>query len=148
MKDSKTIISHIKKHPNMEILKQKECESKLLSLLPQSLSNSIKFIYTKHDTLFFVLNHAAAKMEFNYKRNLIKGLLKQLKNFHPDCECIDKKELRAFVTNAPASKLYTPKNSLIFYKERASGNFDNKIKDAKLHALFEKIKEEIRQQND
>lgn len=147
MKDSKTIISHLKKHPSLKTLEKEECYELLIRLLPNSLSNFIKFIYTKHDTLFFVLTHPSAKMEFNYKRNLIKGLLKKLETFHPKCKCINLKEIKAFVTNKKIEKNYEAKSSEIFYKERSSGNFKNEAKDEKLYELFEKIKEEIKKQN-
>lgn len=147
MKDSKTIISHLKKHPSLKTLEKEECYELLIRLLPNSLSNFIKFIYTKHDTLFFVLTHPSAKMEFNYKRNLIKGLLKKLETFHPKCKCINLKEIKAFVTNKKIEKNYEAKSSEIFYKERSSGNFKNKAKNEKLYELFEKIKEEIKKQN-
>ncbi len=93
MKDSKTIISHLKKHPSLKTLEQEECFDILIKLLPTSLSNFIKFIYTKNSTLFFVLKHPSAKMEFNYKRNLIKDILKKIETFHPNCKCINLKEL-------------------------------------------------------
>lgn len=148
MKDSKTIISHLKSNPNMKILKQKECEARLLSLMPNMLSKSVKFIYTKNDTLFFVLNHAAAKMEFDYKRNLIKGLLKQLISFYPECSLLHAQHLKAFVTNKPQALNNKTQNSMIFYAERSNGDFINASKKPKLFELFESIRGEIIKNND
>jgi len=147
MKDSKTIISHLKKHPSLKTLEQEECFDILIKLLPKSLSNFIKFLYTKHDTLFFVLNHPSAKMEFNYKRNLIKGLLKTIENFHPNCKCINLKEVKAFVSNKIRQKEETKIETKIYYKERSNGEFLNNTKDNKLHAIFEEIRKEIEKNN-
>ena len=148
MKDSKTIISHLKKHPSLKTLEQEECFDVLIKLLPNSLSNFIKFIYTKHDTLFFVLNHPSAKMEFNYKRNLIKEILKTIESFHPNCKCINLKEIKAFVSNKKTYKEEEQIETKIFYKERSNGNFENNSKDEKLHAIFEEIRKEIEKNND
>ncbi len=144
MKDSQTIISHLKKHPSLKTLEQEECFDILIKLLPKSLSNFIKFIYTKNNTLFFVLKHPSAKMEFNYKRNLIKDILKKIESFHPNCKCINLKEIKAFITNKKEPKIEPSKEVTIFYKERSSGEFKNEIKDKKLHEIFEKIREEIK----
>lgn len=148
MKDSKTIISHLKKHPSLKTLEQEECFDILIKLLPYSLSNFIKFIYTKNDTLFFVLNHPSAKMEFNYKRNLIKEILKKIENFHPNCKCINLKEVKAFVSNKKTPKEEEEKETKIFYKERSNGTFTNNTKDENLHAIFEEIRKEIEKNND
>ncbi|WP_458701115.1 hypothetical protein ACKGJI_03195 [Sulfurospirillum sp. 1307] len=147
MKDSKTIISHLKKHPSLKTLQKSECYEALLELLPNSLSNFIKFIYTKHDTLFFVLTHPSAKMEFNYKRNLIKTLLNTLETFQPKCKCINLKEIKAFVTNKQVEEKIDKNSSFIYYKERSSGKFENIAKNEKLYDLFEKIRKEIKKSN-
>ncbi len=147
MKDSKTIISHLKRNPSLKTLEQEECFDMLISLLPRSLSNFIKFLYTKNSTLFFVLQHPSAKMEFHYKRNLIKDLLKKIETFHPKCKCINLKEIKAFVTNKKREKQKIPKDTAIFYKERASGNFTNKTKNRELHDLFEQIRLEVQKNN-
>ena len=147
MKDSKTIISHLKKHPSLKTLEQEQCFDVLIKLLPKSLSNFIKFIYTKHNTLFFVLNHPSAKMEFNYKRNLIKGLLKKIESFHPHCKCINLKEVKAFVSNKKILNKELKIETKIFYKERSNGDFRNHTKNQKLHAIFEEIRKEIEKNN-
>jgi len=144
MKDSKTIISHLKKTPSLKTLEQEECFDILIKLLPKSISNFIKFLYTKNSILFFVLSHPSAKMEFNYKRNLIKDILKKIETFHPNCKCINFLNIQAFVSNKKEPKIEHPKNTTIVYKERALGEFKNKIKNKKLHEVFEKIREEIK----
>jgi len=148
MKDSKTIISHLKKNPSLKTLEQEECFDILIKLLPNSLSNFIKFIYTKNHTLFFVLKHPSAKMEFNYKHNLIKDILKKIESFHPNCKCINLKEIKAFVSNKKEAKPEIPKDATFIYEERSKGGFINETKDEELHQLFEKIRIEILKNND
>jgi hypothetical protein len=148
MKDSKTIISHLKKNPSLKTLEQEECFDILIKLLPNSLTNFIKFIYTKNHTLFFVLKHPSAKMEFNYKRNLIKDILKKIESFHPNCKCINLNEIKAFVSNKREPKPEILKDATIFYKERSLGDFTNTTQDEKLHEIFEKIRKEILKTND
>ncbi|WP_294876201.1 MULTISPECIES: hypothetical protein [unclassified Sulfurospirillum] len=105
----------------------------------------IRFVYTKNDTLFFVLNHPCAKMEFNYKRNLIKSLLKEVHVHFPECGCLHVNEVQAFVTNQKSEEeaLIVSANSEIFYAEQATGAFETLCEDEKLHSLFEAIKETI-----
>jgi len=147
MKDSNTIISHLKKHSSLKNLEQEECFDMLIKLLPSSLSNFIKFLYIKNKILFFVFKHPSAKMEFNYKRNLIKDILNQIENFHPKCKCINLEDIRAFVTNKKEPEEEIPKKTTIFYKERSLGKFENKIEDEKIHEIFEKIRKEILKHN-
>ncbi len=144
MKDSNTIISHLKRQPYLKTLEQQECFDILIELLPNSITNSIKFIYKKNNILFFVLKHPSAKMEFNYKRNLIKEILKRIETFHPKCKCINLKDIRAFVSNKKDIILEKSPKTTIFYKERSSAEFKNIATDDKLHDIFEKIREEIR----
>jgi len=144
MKDSKTIISHLKKTPSLKTLEQEECFDILIKLLPNSLSNFIKFIYTKNDILFFVLKHPSAKMEFNYKRNLIKDILKKIESFHPNCKCINLQEIKAFISNKKEPKIEPSKSTTFIYKERSLGDFKNETKNEKLYEIFEKIRKEIK----
>ena len=144
MKDAKSIISHLVQQPSMKKYGQMRCYEQLLSLLPKSFTTLIRFVYTKNDTLFFVFAHPSGKMEFNYKRSLIKSLLSQIILHFPECECLHVKEIQCFVTNQPEvlPPLKTP--STIPYTERALGEFLNTCHDPKLHALFESIKETLK----
>ena len=63
-------------------------------------------------------------MEFNYKRNLIKSLLREVYAHFPECSCLNVKEVQAFVTNQKSEEetLITAAQSEIFYAEQATGN--------------------------
>ena len=147
MKDAKNIISHLVKHPSMKKYEQMRCYDKLLSLLPKNFTHMVRFLYTKDETLFFVFNHPSAKMEFNYKRSLIKSLLSQIILHFPECECLHVKDIQCFVTNKPQTEeIPESKNSDIFYEERAEGDFENSCDDSKLRTLFEEIRKAIQSQ--
>lgn len=147
MKDAKNIISHLVQHPSMKKYEQMRCYDKLLSLLPKNFTHMVRFLYTKDETLFFVFNHPSAKMEFNYKRSLIKSLLSQILVHFPECECLHVKDIQCFVTNKPQTEeILESKNSDIFYKERAEGDFENSCDDSKLRTLFEEIRKAIQSQ--
>lgn len=146
MKDSKTIISHLIKQPSLKRYEQVCCYAKLLDLLPKSFTSMVKFIYAKEKTLFFVLNHPAAKMEFHYKRNLIKSLLKALRQNDATCASLDYDKIEAFVSNAPhQDELSKRPSSAIFYEEKADGTFTTNCEDKKLQAIFEEIKKQIQE---
>ncbi len=148
MKKANQIISHLKNRPFLKNLEHIDCYNQLLSLLPNSLRENTRFLYHKNDTLFFVLNHPGIKMEFNYKSNLIKSILKTLILVNPKCIFMNSSKIKAFVTN----KIYTEKqnNSKIehlTYKERAKGEFKNEISDEELRDIFEKIRQEVKKQS-
>lgn len=86
-------------------------------------------------------------MEFNYKRNLIKEILNKIEKFHPNCKCVNLKEIKAFVSNKKNTKEEEQIETKIFYKERSNGDFKNNSKDEKLHAIFEEIRKEIEKNN-
>lgn len=81
-------------------------------------------------------------MEFNYKHNLIKSLLKKIQDIDLNCQTLHINDIKSFVSNKiPPAK----KESVTFnYKERSSGEFVNLATSDELKALFEKIKEEIK----
>ncbi len=85
-------------------------------------------------------------MEFNYKINLIKSLLKKIKYLDENCKDINITEVKAFVTNKIDFNSDIPKRPLskFCYKERASGKFYNFATDEKLKKLFQDIKKEIK----
>ncbi len=149
MKKVNQIISHLKTKPYLKNLQHIDCHNRLLSLLPKNLRNNIRFIYQKNDTLFFVLSHPGIKMEFNYKSNLIKSILKKLIELNPECIFMKSSQIKAFVSNKSVIK--ETKNSKIRksrYKERANGEFKNSTKDEELHKIIEEIRLQIKQKRE
>jgi len=144
MKSSDKIIAHITGKPLFQKIGQKRCFEKLISLLPPQLSRAVMFTYVKNQTLFFVLNHPGLKMEFNYKINLIKSLLKKIKDIDPDCKNINVINVKAFVTNKINFNPPHPPEPKFTYTERATGRFYNFATNEKIKQLFQEIKEEIK----
>ncbi len=143
MKSINQIISHIISKPQFQKISQKRCFDKLVKLLPPHLKNAVIFTYTKNQTLFFVLNHPGLKMEFHYKVNLIKTLLKQIKTIDVECKTMqDILDIKYFVSNKQPLQKKKQKNKL-FYKELAKGEFKILTKNKKLQNLFLQIKDAI-----
>ena len=150
MKDSNSIISHLIKQPSLKKYEQIHCYDRLLALLPKSFTSMIRFIYVKNETLFFVLNHPSAKMEFNYKRNLIKSPLKEFSLHFPNSGLEHIQEIKSFVTNKPleADMPQSASFSAITYDEQSHGTFDSTCENPKLEALFNAIKKTIKDKTD
>ncbi len=145
MEKASYIISHLKTKPYLKNLQRVDCYNQLLSLLPKSLRENTRFVYQKNDTLFFVLNHPGIKMEFNYKSNLIKSILKTLIVVHPKCIFMKSSQIKAFVTNKTEIKeIDDSRNKKLIYKENSSGEFKNSIKNKELYDILEEIKSYIK----
>ncbi len=146
MKSSQKIIAHITKKPYFRKIGEKKCIGRLISFLPPQLQKAVMFTYIRNGTLFFVLNHPGLKMEFNYKKSLIKSLLKKIKDIDETCQNLEVTDVAAFVSNKirqqnePVTVVST-----FTYKERATGRFYNFATDPGLKALFDQIKSDIRQ---
>lgn len=107
---------------------------KLKLVLPQRLRDSVMFTYIKNKTLFFVLNHPAYVMEFNYNLSMIKGLLKSLKL--EGLEGVE--DIKCFVSNKiNRDSKESEDNS---YSEHSKGEFENHLKDEKLREKVEEIR--------
>lgn len=142
MKKADYIISHLKTKPYLKNLQHVDCYNQLLSLLPKSLSENTRFIYQKNDTLFFVLNHPGIKMEFNYKSNLIKSILKKLIVVNPECIFMKSNQIKAFVTNK--TEIKDSKNKKLRYRENSNGKFKNEVKNKELYDVLEEIRSYIK----
>lgn len=142
MKNSKSVIQHLKNYPQFSKLKKYECFNKLKDVLPFKLQTGIKFIYSKYDTLFFVLTHNMYKMEFNYNLKVIIKLLKELQKIYSECSEI--KNVKFFVSNKLTKEYNKPeKPTEPYYKELAKGKFEILAKDENVKKILEEIREII-----
>jgi len=81
-------------------------------------------------------------MEFNYKRELIKSLLKAIHKESSLCE--DLKELEIIISvSVKHKKKESEQTAKYSYKERATGEFENLAKDDEIRELIEKIRANI-----
>ena len=82
-------------------------------------------------------------MEFHYKNNLIKSLLKQIKTLDNECKDLeDIKDIKYFVSNKPQKS--EKKQVKPTYKERSTGEFEIKTDDIELQKLFKKLQKRIK----
>ena len=143
MKKINQIMSHILTKPQFSKISQKKCFVKVINTLPPHLKNAVLFTYTRGSTLFIVLNHPGLKMEFHYKDNLIKSLLKQIKNIDRECQNIqDITDIKYFISNKIKSKEI--KKIPFRYNERAKGEFQIKTQNKRLINLFQQIQKTIK----
>ncbi len=142
MKNSVQVLSHIVHQPQYKKLAQHQCINTIKTLLPPHLQTMISFAYVKHKVLYFVLSHPGAKQEFDIIIASIKTPLK----LHPPQKCqeLDFDDIRAYVSHKPVSKeVEVKKETVPLYEERAAGDFENSVKDQKLHNIIEKIRASI-----
>ena len=146
MKNASQIINLIQSKPQFSKLGRYRCIKKVQSLFIPALQKMIKFAYFKNNTLFFVLNHPAAKQEFD---NNIQNIKSALNFINPEeCQGILTSDIKAFVSHTPDKKVTKFKVVKQFYKERATGDIVVEIKDEKLNALAQSIQDMIKQKND
>jgi len=139
MKNSKQLVSHLRSQSTFTHLGMQPCIDAVKELLPTRLHRFILFGYIKHNILFFALNHPGAKQEFDNIINSIKAPLKQMPPLK--CKNFEIFDIRAFVSHKKTLTFTQHKD--VLYKERAQGAFQNEIKDEKLHAMFEEIRDII-----
>lgn len=142
MKDSQEVISHLY-FSNSKKLRQARCLNVLKALLPPRLGEAISYIYKKNQKLFIVIDQFGLKMEFNYKRDLIKTLLKKIHNESALCEDLQGSEIVISVSNKKRQN-DTLKDAKFSYAERAEGDFKNLAQNEEIRDLIEKIRETIR----
>ncbi len=118
--------------------------------MPPRFANAIAFFYIKNNTLFGGLSHPGFKMELNYNKDLINTLLNQLTIIDLDCAEIfkDVKKIEFFVSKFHTLPPQINTNSDIKYKELAKGNFKIDAKDNEILSIFNRIKEDIKKNNE
>jgi hypothetical protein len=150
MRKANEILNTVKSKPYFKDIHKYSCFNKLKSLLPPRFQDAIAFFYIKNNTLFGGLSHPGYKMELNYNKDLVKALLNQLISVKIECKEVfkDVVKIEFFV-----SKFHTPPPMITEdtdpkYRELASGEFELKVKDRELIEIFNKIKEDIKLNNE
>ncbi len=144
MKNSNTIISHIKSLPQFRLLKKQYCYQKFISSLAPKFQKAIAFIYIRENTLFIALSHPGYKMEINYNRDSFKNVLNMLSSI--DIKCKTLKASKVVVFNSKYISII--KNNKIektvpYYREQSLGTFNIESEDRELIEAFRNIKELI-----
>jgi len=142
MKDSQEVLSHLY-FSNSQKLRQARCLNVLKSLLPPRLAGAISYIYKKNEKLFIVIDQFGLKMEFNYKRELIKSLLKSIHSQTSLCENLQDAEIVISVSVKKRNDAIE-RARRYSYPERAEGEFENLAQNEEIRELIEKIRRTIR----
>jgi hypothetical protein len=144
MKQADTILSHIRSLPQFKLLKSHYCYQKFISLLSPKFQKAIAFVYVRDDTLFVALSHPGFKMELNYNKDLLRGILTILAEQDEKCAYISASKVILFNSKHLSIIKEKPKfNAVSYYEELALGEFVIENKDKELRHAFEKIKKII-----
>lgn len=145
-------INHLLDLPEFTKLKSfNETTNVLKSLLGKSKSALVKFAYERENngefTLFIVVAHPMALQELKHDSNifLIKSLLKKYALFNPNSRVKSPNFIKFLVAKTFDTKTinfmeFTPQKFI----EKSKGEFENRAKDERIHALFERLRETIK----
>ena len=140
MKNVKSILNHI--FPTSKKIEEHRCFSKILSLFPKNLKEHTIFCFKRDKTLFFVIDHPAIKMEFNYNQKLINELLNIAKKNVKECKDLDITGYKAFISNKISQKKSPIKKNQT-YKEKSKGEFEVLTRNEEIKEILENIKKRI-----
>ena len=140
MKNPSIIFSHL--FSNKQKFFTQKCLSKLTTLLPKRFGEHLHYSYVKNHTLYFVFDHPAFVMEFNYSKKDINDVLKLLRQKSGYCRDLDVQNIKAYYKFLPSVQEHLP--SILRYTERATGNFTIHTDNPKIRELMLKIQEAIR----
>lgn len=170
MKNIQSIISNLAKN-HLKKLSTIGIINKLILTLPKALRKNILFTSVKNETLFIATKHISTCIEINKFRandilNAINLILDSAKkdsmqysqsldftmvNFNEDLEILSKiKSIKAYVPThilEQTSQDSDEKIAIIYYKERAKGDFAI-IEDSPFRDIFEEIKIAIKRNLD
>jgi len=145
MKKISTILSHLSSLPQFKVLKKHACYEKYIQLLTPKFQKAIAFIYIKESTLFITVKHSGFLTEFNYNKNLLISILRDMQKYQEGCEHLYADKVVVFV-----SKYYDPnalkkasQTTVPYYSELASDKFPILTEDEALKEKFQRIQKVI-----
>ncbi len=140
------ILSHLTDQPQFRSLKQHACYKKFISLLGAKWQKAVAFVYIQNDTLFVAVTHPGFKMELNYNKDILKGVLTQLSNLDKACEMLQAEKIAIFHSKYRSIiKEDADISTVPYYNELASAKFSIESDDEELREKFEAIREQIRE---
>lgn len=162
MKNIQSIISNLTQN-RFKKLSTINIINKLILTLPKALRKNILFVSIKNDTLLIATKHIGTCVEINNFRsndilNAINLILDSAKNGTLHCDCANLASDLETLKTIKKVKAYVPKNllehkestqniSVIYYKERAKGDFIIS-EDSAFRDIFEAIKIAIKKNLD
>ncbi|AKF24401.1 hypothetical protein YH65_02565 [Sulfurovum lithotrophicum] len=150
MKKVSAILSHLTNQPQFRSLKQHACYKKYISLLGAKWQKAIAFVYIQNDTLFVAVTHPGFKMELNYNKDILKGVLTQLASHDKSCEMLQQAgKIVIFHSKYRSAMTEETDNATVpYYNELASADFIIESQDEELKEKFETIKKRIKTQRE
>jgi len=142
MKNGKKIISTLISRFQLYPLIKHKCYQKFIHLLPPRFQQAIAFVYIENETLFVALSHPGYKMELNYNQDLFKSLLRTFTQNDPECKEYHAKRVIFFNSKYHQPK-QTPTDTVPYYYELSTGEFQTDIQNSEIKEQFEQIKELI-----
>ncbi len=147
MKKASLILSHLGNLPQFKSLKQHACYKKYISLLGAKWQKAIAFVYIQNDTLFVAVTHPGFKMELNYNKDILKGVLTQLSSYDKSCEMLQAEKVVIFHSKYRSIvQKETHASTVPYYNELASIHFNIACKDKELKEKFKALKALIEKQ--
>jgi len=143
MKKASEILSHISNQPQFRYLKKHECFRKYLHLLPNKWKQAIAFVYIKNKILFIAVKHPVFKTELNYNKDLLTSLLSQLKTYVSECKELEASKVIIFDSKYKNLTKDIPQDTIPYYHEMATGEFEIDTNQEELRAKFQEIKTSI-----
>jgi len=149
MKKVSAILSHLTNQPQFRYLKQHACYKKYISLLGAKWQKAIAFVYIQNDTLFVAVTHPGFKMELNYNKDILKGVLTQLSGHDKSCEMLQASKVVIFHSKYRSAVSEDLDHSTVpYYNELASADFTIESQDEELREKFETVKARIKAQKE
>ena len=154
MKNASQIINSLQYKPQYKKILEHKCIKRLSSALMLSIQRNIKFGYFKNNILFFTISATLDKYDKDNIINTIKMILNSpmILNSEKFIECQDIKieDIKVYVDHKPKYNFipFTTNTHDIQYFERAKGDFNTTVQDAKLQELLEEIQTIIKAHND
>lgn len=146
MKTPSSILANILQRPEFKKVNSGYCFDKFLSLLQPKFQKAIAFVYVKNATLFVALSHPGFKMELSYNKEMLKMLFDMLRNNDPRCQELQTViDVVIFNSNKISIVKQETKQeeSVPYYHEGASGEFEVMSEDQELLLKFQNIKKNI-----
>lgn len=153
MKTTQDILTSIQHKPQFKKILHYKCIDKLLSTILPAIRRNIKHGYINKNVFYIIITAALNKYDKDNIIKTIKGVLNSpmiLKSEHfLECDEINIEDVIVYIDHKPkiTTDLHITSTHKIIYTERASGNIQIDIKDAKLHALAQKIQDIIKKEN-
>ena len=143
MKTARTLLASITSLHTFRPLSRHRCYRAFLEMLPARFRQGIAFVTVKNRRLMVALSHPGLKMELNYNRELLKGILSKLTAHREECRFMEADEVVVFLSRYHRPKDTAREPTVPRYTELAEGNFTAETENGELRETLERIRKAI-----